>query len=515
VKNIEVFISRVQKRLNQAVTVRGIVYSLNFALAGMAVIALIYIFQGFRVNLAWYTLPLAAGVLYWCIFFLIRRYSVRRAALFADKFYRLRDSLASQQDFNAADGGFHQLRREYTSRICSDADLKKIKIKVSRRALLFVAILFPLVVILSLLDDSSRVKDARQKAELVEKESKALSEELKKKFEELKKKMTPEQKKLLKKSGLEEEIRKLEAKRDLKAALRQYAELEKRISRAGNRSSLDEKERMFRQMARELMKNPITRKFGSMLKSGDYRKAAEELMKQQISDSNSNSKDAQQKLSRMQKMAEQMMEAARKANAQNSSMGKKMEQLRKAAQKARQSRKRCSSGQCSKKEYTQDLDEMNSELEKMADEMNSMDNAKEFMKKLDKMRKACGQCQNELGSSCQGGQKPGSGQGNGNKSGQGKGIGSGADGRLKQQPPEPDGGFDTALRGQKNAGPSRVKVEEAAAGSGLKRRQGKPVSGKFKRQMESFIKRDDIPSGMKKGVKKYFTEIHKAERNGQ
>jgi hypothetical protein len=66
------------------------------------------------------------------------------------------------------------------------------------------------------------------------------------------------------------------------------------------------------------------------------------------------------------------------------------------------------------------------------------------------------------------------------------------------------------LKGQKGFGPSDSKTEEASTGTAESELSAQNVKTRsFKKQMESFVERDDIPNSMKRGVKKYFSIIHK------
>jgi hypothetical protein len=151
-----------------------------------------------------------------------------------------------------------------------------------------------------------------------------------------------------------------------------------------------------------------------------------------------------------------------------------------------------------------DLDEINAELDELCDKLCELDDAKKFLARLKGMCKACNNAQ----CLCKAG-FPAIGKGG---KGIGKGIGTAGAGNFNNKTKDPENkGYVTGLKGQKNKGSSRIKIEEAATGHGVSRRSERAVKADFKRRMESFISRDDVPPAMKTGVKEYFTKIHKQE----
>ena len=78
-----------------------------------------------------------------------------------------------------------------------------------------------------------------------------------------------------------------------------------------------------------------------------------------------------------------------------------------------------------------------------------------------------------------------------------------------------DNGQHTRLKGQKGAGPSLVSVESADEGSGVSSIQHTAVQRSFERQVESFVEHEDVPDDVKRGVRTYFEQIHRAEVDGE
>jgi hypothetical protein len=489
-QQINNFIRQLQRRLNQRMALRELLNAAIVFFSGALVVALIYVLRGYKVDWRWYFLPLAVSVIFFLLRYVGKYCNRQRAANFADHHFDLKNALVSELDFARKKGPFHKLRRDQTEKLCVRDKLKKIKFQVSRKTLLTAAGLLLLTLLLSMLDDSAAVRNARDAENRMQETTENLNKELKKKFEEMVKKLTPQEKKMLKKSGLPEEIKKLESKKELKEALRQYGKLERKIRSLAARMDLTEKERLLRMMARKLMKSKDTRNFGEKLNEKKYREAAKELKSNKLKDPELKSKSEKQKKLRLQRIMEKMLESASEAGKSKSSLSKKIEKLMESL------------GKCSNKQKCDNLDEINGDIDELGKELENIEDAEKFLEKLKKMCKACNKCQagcKACKAACMGGQGKGTG----------KGIGSGGAGNFNNKAKDPDDkGYAAGLKGQKNKGSSRMKIEEAETGHGVKTRSERKVKVYDKRQVEAFISRDDVPPAMKSGVKEYFTKIH-------
>jgi hypothetical protein len=68
------------------------------------------------------------------------------------------------------------------------------------------------------------------------------------------------------------------------------------------------------------------------------------------------------------------------------------------------------------------------------------------------------------------------------------------------------------LKGNPNGeGPSTNTVESAESGTGIAGRAAVDNQREFRRQMESLVRRDDIPEELKLGVREYFERVHETE----
>jgi hypothetical protein len=485
---IDKFIKQLQRRLNYQMVLREICNAGVLFLSGTLLTALIYVLCGYRVNCIWYFIPLAVAIVFFMLRYVSKYCKLQVAADYADRHFDLKNALVSELDFTNESGAFHELRRQQTKSLCSAEKIKTIKFKFPRKILLIAAGLLLLTSLLSIMDDSERVKNARNREERIEKTTEELNKELKKKFADMLKKLKPKEKKMLKKSGLVEAVKKLNKQKELKKALRQYGKLEREIKKFAARMKMAEKERLLRMMAQKLMKSKMTRQFGQKLNSGKYREAAKELRRNKLNKLDPKNKLEQMKKLRMKRILEKMLESAKDAGQMSSSLSKELQELLECL------------GEC---KDIGDLEEINCKLCKLCDNLDDLDDAKKFLIKLKKMCKACNKAQSacRCSSFCLS-----------DKAGKGKGIGAGFAGNFDNKSKDPnDKGYVTGLKGQKNKGSSRIKIEEAASGHGVSRRAERSVNAQFKRQMESFISRDDVPPAMKTGIKEYFTKIHKQE----
>ena len=491
---INQFIQQLRRRLNLFCAIKEGVNAVILLLSGCILVALIYVLRGYKVNCLWYLLPFAVATVFFLLRYIAKYCNSRNAAAYADKHFGLSDALISEMDFADSAGAFHKLRRKQTCSKCDSKKLHNIKLNISRKLLLIAILLLAGTVSLSMLDDSERVRNARAAEAEMEAVSEQLNSELKKKYAEMLKKLKPEEKKKLEKSGFTDALNKLKKQKKLKDALRQYGQLENKIRKFTARMKLAEKQRLLKMMAQKLMKSKMTRQFGRKLNAGKYREAAKELMRNKLTKIDPKNKDEKLKRLRLERTLEKMLESARDAGKMDSELSKKLEKLLESLK------------ECDKDIDWDDLEEINCQLCEVCKDLDDLEDAEKFLLMLKKMRKQCNNAQFacRAKSACMGGKGKG----------KGKGIGSGIAGNFDNKTKDPnDKGYVTGLKGQKKGGSSRIKIEQAGSGYGVSRRSEREVKAQFKRRMESFISRDDVPPAMKAGVKEYFTAIH-ADNDG-
>ena len=140
-------------------------------------------------------------------------------------------------------------------------------------------------------------------------------------------------------------------------------------------------------------------------------------------------------------------------------------------------------------------EKVNVQLVKLVKDLDDMDAQKKLFLLMDMLRKKLGHCQSYLL--------------NGNRQSLSKSWGRGTDDRKNDQDiPKTDEGKYARLPGVKGKGPSQIQVLDTGTGSGVSRLRPTRRSTEFKKQVESFIQREDVPEDVKSGVKKYFETIH-------
>ncbi|MEM1063122.1 MAG: hypothetical protein AAGJ97_12420, partial [Planctomycetota bacterium] len=144
------------------------------------------------------------------------------------------------------------------------------------------------------------------------------------------------------------------------------------------------------------------------------------------------------------------------------------------------------------------LDSLSAYLKRMALKRN-------LAKRLSSLCKACSQCQAGLcqgRAQCQGQQLAQSPKAGGQKAGAGS-----VDSRREGTDPLAVGPTEQ-LAGIKGDGPSMSTVESADSGSGVASRGGGERERSFRRGVESYVSREDVPADVRRGVKNYFELIH-------
>lgn len=252
-----------------------------------------------------------------------------------------------------------------------------------------------------------------------------------------------------------------------------------------------------------------------MLASKKYKQAAKELQK--LKQDKNMSLSARRKLSEQLKNISQRMKAAARQMKANTSdlkenMGKLSEASENLEQDLQEAQKQCKNKNSMSKECKSCLNkssqQCNSSLAQMCDSLDKAGTKRNFIKKLSALQKALAKAQAKMNKAGQS-QAQAQTQAQGQAQGTGKGVGSGSVNSINTESHELKPGVDSQLSGIKGQGPSDKQIESAAFGSGSS--QGSTAKAQqinYKRQMESFIEREDVPEVMKHGVKEYFKKIH-------
>ncbi len=223
-------------------------------------------------------------------------------------------------------------------------------------------------------------------------------------------------------------------------------------------------------------------------------------------------KDAKSKLKKLQELSK----AAKRMPDSDSTLSKKLQEMSKSLSKLEKELSESKSNDMSQCKSCQQVDDKLDDLSQMMQQQSALD---KFSQKLAEMRQAAAAAQSAMLSKTPG-KGLGAGEGKGKAPGGAKGIGEGGGkkgegagtataGNMDRKDKSGESGKFTRLTGRKGAGPGASKTIDAKTGQGEMRRGVNGSDRAFKYQLEEFFIRDDVPADMKKGVKQYFSDLHK------
>lgn len=543
---IETFLGRVRSRLNLHRFWTTAVWAVVVAAAALVVTGIWYTARGYAVPRNEIAVLAAAALIGGVIVWLLRRLSREGAAREADRLFGLRDAITSFLHFSGTGrrDGFYALQAEQTQARIEPLNPQTIKYEPPRRGIALAACLLAIAVPLGLRGPSETRVREQQLADETAVATLAINEQLEELINELEEALpNDEEKELLKPNEMREWIDELKETSDHKEALRQYAQLERKLNEA--RLALQNKrdEQLLERAAREMETTRETQPLAEQLKQKNYDQSAEQLAKMRPTSDDKPLTKQRQELARLKAAAQHMAAAARasqsaassaKSSAASSSapgesgsnssqssgaagggdgakgtgggeMAEAMEDLAKAvadfdealdeAERQESQRGQCDAKQLSECKACSQC--VSSELSKLCKQLNKLGMCQRTDQRLCKLCQACSQCQGSLSSLCQ---SPKAG---------GKQAGSGTNAARRSQLDElVDNGMTSQLKGIKGLGPSMTTVETAEEGSGVSTRRATASQRTFKRQFESFVSREDVPEQVKDGVKEYFQVIH-------
>jgi hypothetical protein len=552
---VEGFVAAVRTRLNRHRLWTTLVWTVVSAAAVLVAFGLWYTLRGYAVpgNAIIATLVFAAlgGVAVWRL----RLFSADGAAQVSDRFYRLHDAISSYLHFSRAgrSGGYYALQAEQTRSRVEPLDPEAIKYEPPRRGIALAACLVAIAIPLSLRGPSDAVLQLQAvEAETLDATA-VINEALAKQIDELREESKdPDEKQLLNPDKLRQWVDELKETKDQKEALRQYAQLERKLNEARLAVQNKRDEQLLERAARELAGSRETQPLADQLKQKNYDKAAEQLAKMAPQQSTEPLDKQRKELARLKAAAQHMAAAARasKSSSQNAKssanasdsksqsasstegagassqkassgsgsgsegggeMSQIMEDLADAVADLDQSldeaqRQEAREGQCDAKKKSECeacKSSVASQIAKLCNGMKKLGLCKKCDSKLSKLCSMCSQCQGGLCNAAAMCMSPKAG---------GKYAGSGTSTNRRSERDElVDNGQTTQLKGVKGAGPSLTTIESAEQGSGTSGRQGSARERTFKQQYESFVAREDVPEQVKQGVKHYFEVIHQLQ----
>jgi hypothetical protein len=552
---IESFVAAVQQRLNRYHSWTTLVWTFAGGAGFLVVLGLWYTLRGYAVPGGVIAVTLTGTLVVGLVWWRLRQFTLDAAAGVCDRFFRLHDAVTSYLHFSRVGkkDGYYALQAAQTCDRVRPLDPTLIRYEPPKRGIVLAAGLVALAIPLSLRGPSEAVLRERELAIHTNDATAAINNAFAKKIDELSEETDdPNEKELLNPDKLRKWVDELKQTPDHKEALRQYAELERRLNETRLATQNKRDEHLLERAAHELETTRETQPLAEDLKQKNYDRAAEQLAKMTPRQSTEPLDKQRQELARLKAAAQHLAAAARaarlspkdsktaansnRAKSQSASsnsksgngpansagaegapsegsgeMAQTMEDLSESVSDldkslAEAKRQESQQGQCDAKTLSQCQARKQSvamQLAKLGNQLKKLGMCKRCDARLGKLCSMCSQCQGGLCQSAAmclnpkaGGKKPGTGT-----------VAS----RRDQTDELVDNGQTTQLKGIKGAGPSLTTVEAADEGSGTSTQTGDTQQRAFKRQFESFVSREDVPEQVKTGVKRYFEVIHETQ----
>lgn len=489
--------------LNAGARARAVLWAaLVFGGAALAV-ELVFLLRGHRVPPLVLAAPLVGSALAAVVAYTRLRHSHERAVGHLDRFFGLKEGLITADEHirKGRSEEIHELQIGHTARRIEPHDPVAARPHIRRRWWSVAAILIVTAAALLLVDDSAAVKAQQAEEQRVSELSTEMAEELREELDDLIETADPELKELIEEAALREKIAAIEGRADRRAVMRALSEIARDLSDA--RSQLDTRaDRSYlKALAEQLAQSRETAEIAEALKNGDYRKAADAMDNMALSGSaGAAEREALEKLAARIDETEKSM-SGNESGSRRDARGMSRE-IKKMSQEAKQQ------GQCSDESRSA----VNEALQQSGSSMRQVQARSQAEAALGRLGQQLGQCRSRVSGE---GRTPG-GNSNGGQGQQpgGEGWGEGVD-RSRRDPEEksPSEGRLEHLSGILGEGESQKVIEETLSGSGTATAgdSDREAAG-YERQVEAFVRRDDVPEEMKHGVKTYFETIHELEQ---
>ena len=529
---IQSFLISVRSRIAGG-TRKAIIAKVLLGIAGAAVVwALAWRAFGYAAPIMGYAVIAAVGLLAGVFWMIASRRGLRDAAHVADRQFSLKDGLVSWMDFKEAglDGEVYQLNERDLAKQVASLDPQQIPQASQRRNFGLAALLTVVAAVLAMIPHSASVRDRLAREELTASRSAEIEKQVEEAIEEIIKGMTPEEREVIKPESLREWAKEMQVTKDMRENEKQLARLEQQIAKAMQGLEARQDEAVLKLAAEELSKSSLAdvRQLGKKLEAKDFEKAAADLkdMKPGV-----NKKMTPEELEKLLKnaaktrdMAKRMADGARKrdfgnmkpGNNKNAKPGKEggedaqamEEMLEPLEEDANELAEELEDGEEPGDEEMELGDRLGGKMDGLGKRLGKLGARQKARNKLDALRRG-------LGGARQFAQGKASSLGlaaaaaRSNQPG-GREPGKGSDStRRNQQDEFKDNGNLAEIKGnQNNEGPATNTVESAESGSGVAGRANVAKQREFKQQLESLVRRDDIPEALKLGVREYFENVH-------
>ncbi len=506
-ETINNFIHRCHKRLWTGRCLNIVATLVLCWLTILVIISLPFVLRGYAVNLSIVLYTTLVAVLVFFVSCFIVKPHKKTVACFCDKHFDLKDSVITAIEFDQNQGSsvtnqqFKALQLDYTRQLCSKQDVSKIEIIFPKRRFLTSLVLVVLTLFLCSMDASEAVQKQLNEEERIEKVSSENKKELLKDLKEVQKELTEKEQKELESTKLKALIEKLKQTKNKKEALREYAKIEQELRKMLKKNKLREDQKLLAELQRQLQKSQNMKELAKMLKREQYKEAGKKMKEMKV-DSKRSLAEQKKMNDKLKELARKMKESADLMKANSSSLKKDFndlqnasEALAKALEKAMQEQNQ--NMECSDEVMQQcnsNCKSCNDALDKISGKIVKMGSKGQFMKKMMAMQQSVAKAQSKmLGLSQMPSKKPG--------------MASAKSVNKTTTAVKP--AYNSQLTGTKGKGKSTVQNQTSQSGTGAitkAARQQKSIE--FKKQVESFIGRTDIPHAMRNGVKEYFKIVH-------
>jgi len=533
--NLGSFLDRVRRRLGRAGAWRVAAWCLLAAASLGIAWALAWRVFGHAAPRWGYAVAAAGGLLAAGVGTILARRSRLQAAMVADRVFELKDGLLSWLEFRDEhrSGEVFELHEKSMERRVGSLDPDSVP--ASRRGRVWAAGAVAAVVALglSLIPHSEAVRERLEREALTAERSAEVKRQLDEAVEELIKELSEEERELIDPGKLRELAAGIQQTEDQREAEKQIARFEAELAKAMQGLEARQDEAVLELSADELAKSQVAdaRQLGKELDAKDYEKARRELEELKPKAGRKLTEQELQELrkrvAKTKEMAKRMADGARQRNfGKNLKPGDKADgQPMEMAQGDQQplqemledldAAARQLDGQLQQGEFDPDaqmamgrLGDRMDELDRRLGRLGARQKARD---KLGRLRAGMGQARQfaqgqaqMLGLAQSMMQSPNAG---GLQAGRGS-----VESRRKERDEFKDNGNLAQLQGQQNDdGPSDKSVESAESGTGIAGRAAVAREREFRRQMESLVRRDDIPEELKLGVREYFERVHEVE----
>lgn len=457
------------------------------------------------------------------------RRNLRHGAIVADREFALKDGLISWLEFHEANrtGEIYQLGERQMERRIAALDVKQIPVSSNRRTYAMAALFGTIAGFLALLPHSDAVRKRLAQEAMTSERSAEIEKQMDVAIEEIVRNMTDGEKQWLKPESLRAWAKQLQSTKDARENEVQLARIEQEISKAMLGLEARQDEAVLKLAAEELAKSPgiEARQLAKKLESKQFKKAAEGLndIKPAIRQGMNQHDRAnlQKNAAATSDVAKRMADGARKRefgnpqgdHARNDGTGKgrqdQMQGLKESLEEFEvQANQLARSLEKNEKEEVNQARVLGKTMDGLGERLEMLGARHQAREQLDALRRGLADArQFAQGKSENLGLAAAATESSRSAS---SAPGSGKDpSRREQRDEHKENDSYVELKGKANLdGPSSHSVESAASGAGVAGRSHVEKQRDFKRQLESLVRRDDIPQSLKLGVREYFERVH-------